>query len=119
DSIKKHVSFLFRRSFEDFEIFEDLRIDFDCVQVTNTVFSEKVKGDFVGWFKCDVFETKGTATHCISFIFPFFISCTKCKSIDEIHGSRSLSNLSKLILQISRIILSNGIDMMLSLVSYR
>ena len=113
DTVEEHVSFAFRRTFKDFKILEDLRIDFDGVKIANTILPEKVECDFIRWFKCDMLVAKGTTTHCISLIITFFIPCSESEDVDEIHSRRTLSNLGILILQVSCVILSDRVDVVL------
>ena len=114
DAIEEHVSFAFGGSFEDFEVFEDLRVYFHGIQVSNRVFSEKVKGDFIGGFECNMFESKGTTAYCIGFVFSLFIPRSQGKSIDEIHCCSTLSRFRKLVFQIACVIFANRINVVLT-----
>ena len=117
-AIKEHVAFFFRGTFKDFEIFEDLGSDFHGIEIANTIFAEEIKRDFVRWFQSNMFESKGTTTHCIGFILTFLIPRSKSKSINEVHRRSPLSRLGHLILQIASIIRSDRINMILSSTKY-
>lgn len=113
DTVEEHVSFTFGWSFEDFEVFEDLWVYFDGIQVSNGILSKKVKGDFIGGFKCNVFVAERTTADCIGFIFALFISRSQGKYIDEVHCRSTLSRLCKLVSQIAGVVFANSINMVL------
>jgi hypothetical protein len=113
DAVKQHISLFFGWPFKYFEIFEDLRVYFDSIQVSNTVLSEEVECYFVGWFKRDMFEAEGTTSHSISFIFTLFIPCSERETIDQVHCRCTLSDFREFVFQVSCVILSDRVDVVL------
>lgn len=99
--------------FKDLKIFVDLDIDLDGVLIADGIFTEEIKVDKIGSFQFDVFITKRAAANRISFIIPFFIPCSEGQSINQVHGSGTLTGFGGLIHEISSVACTDLVDMFL------
>lgn len=91
-SIEKEISDSFGFLLEDLDVLEDLFVDLDFVDVPDRIFTEEIERDLVRRREGDVFETKGTTSDRVGFVFSLFVSGTKSESIDEVDGSRTLAS---------------------------
>ena len=99
--------------FEDANILEDLSFNGDAIIVPDRIFSQEVENEEVRLLQGDMLASQGTTTNSICLIFPFFVTSTKSKFINEVHCGCALTVSHDFVLQLSLIVLSNTVDMFL------
>ena len=100
-------------SFEDDDILEDLIVDPDTVIVTNGIFTQEVEHKRIRGIAGDVLEPQRATTNSVSLVVALLITRSKCKFVDEVHCSSTLTNLSDLRLELRGVIGANTSDVFL------
>ena len=98
---------------EDPHVLEHLRIDFDLLEVSDRVFTQKVKAESIWRLQRDVFTTERATAHGIGLVFALLVTSSKSEDIDEVHSRGSLPIRHLLRLEFLSIIRPDSIDMVL------
>lgn len=98
---------------EDTDVLVHLQVDLHPVVVPNRIFTQEIEDNPVGGFECDMLASERATTDSVSFIFSLFVTSTKGKLVDEVHGGRPLTICHDLGPQVGGIGVADFIDVIL------
>lgn len=113
DTVKQGVAFALAIALEDTNILENLRVDFDDIIISNRVFAQEIKYEPTGRLEHNVFIAQRATADGIRLVFALFVTRSEGQTIDKVHGSRALSVCAHFILEVSGIVVSNAINVIL------